>query len=156
LRHVDEDPQHVDLREAEKLARPGGGAGGDECAGIHVAGRDHAVERRVHLLEALQLEQAVDVRVVGVHRRTRGVDRLLRGGHAGRPLVDLLLRYRARAGGDVALERRPREPEIRLELHDVRLVLRHRRDRLHELLVDLGVSISARSCPLFTRSPMST
>src|SRR5207244_8608465 len=72
LRHVDEDAQDVDLREAEELARSGGRARGDERAGVDVAGCDDAVERRVYLLEALQIEHAVHVRRTDINGVVRG------------------------------------------------------------------------------------
>src|SRR6185436_15858910 len=74
LRHEDEDAQDVDLREGEELGRPGGRPRGDQRAGIDVAYRDDAVEGRVHLLEALELEQATHVRLVGVHGCASGIE----------------------------------------------------------------------------------
>src|SRR5207253_10583233 len=96
-------------------------ARGDERAGVDVAGCDDAVERRVYLLEALQIEQAVHVRLIGVNGGARGIDDLLRVRHGRGPTVDLLLPLRTWSGFDVALERRPGEGQVRLELHHVGL-----------------------------------
>jgi hypothetical protein len=137
LRHVHEDAQDVDLRDAEELGRLPRGAGRDERPGIDVAHRDDAVEGRIDALEPGELLQAIDGRLVGADGGLAGIDRLLGRGRRGRAIVDLLLRHGAHADADEALRRPAGQLQVGLELHKGGLALRERPPRLVELLVDL-------------------
>ena len=123
LRHVDEDAQPVHRGDVEELL--GGAARSDQRADVGVARGDHAGERRVDGLEALQLLEPLDVGVRGQHR---GLLRFV----AAVGVVEVLPRHRV--GLDqilVALGGRPRQALVRLRGRQVGA-------RLEQLLIDLG------------------
>ena len=137
LWHRHEDAHHIGLCNPEQLCARAAIARVNQVTDIGQPLGDHAVEGRDHLLEALQLLQPRDIRHrglgAGFHRRqVLGV------------LVHHLLRHRiGRAQILVAFGRDPGKRQVRLALFQ-------RGARLGELLVDLGVEMTASNCPCVT------